>query len=64
MIKHLLFLSTFLLITNLLSAQDEGVTFETFKDTRVINTHSVETLHSGKLDIRIGHRFGNLAQMS
>lgn len=33
----------------------------TFKDTRVINTHSVETLPKRKLDIRIGHRFGDLA---
>lgn len=35
-------------------------TFETFKDTRVINTHSVETLKKRKLDIRIGHRFGDI----
>lgn len=34
---------------------------KTFKDTRVINTHSVETLPKRKLDIRIGHRFGDLA---
>ena len=32
----------------------------TFKDTRVINTHSVETIQKRKLDLRIGHRFGNL----
>lgn len=32
----------------------------TFKDTRIVNTHSVETLQNRKLDIRIGHRFGNL----
>lgn len=32
----------------------------TFKDTRIINTHSVETLQKRKLDLRIGHRFGNL----
>lgn len=35
--------------------------FETFKDTRVINTHSVETLKKKKLDIRIGHRFGDIS---
>jgi hypothetical protein len=35
--------------------------FETFKDTRVINTHSVETLPARKLDVRIGHRFGDFA---
>lgn len=33
---------------------------KTFKDTRVINTHTVETIQARKLDIRIGHRFGNL----
>lgn len=35
--------------------------FQTFKDTRVINAHSVETLKSGMMDFRIGHRFGDLA---
>lgn len=40
-------------------AQDGLV--KSFKDTRVINTHSVETLPKRKLDIRIGHRFGDLA---
>jgi len=33
---------------------------QTFKDTRVINSHSVETLRKGVLDFRIGHRFGNV----
>lgn len=32
-----------------------------FKDTRVINTHSVETLRKGILDVRIAHRFGDFA---
>lgn len=31
----------------------------TFKDRRIINAHSVETLPKRKLDIRIGHRFGD-----
>ena len=34
-------------------------TYRTFKDTRVINTQSVETLKKGQMDIRIGHRFGD-----
>jgi len=34
---------------------------KTFKDTRVINAHSVETLKARKLDFRITHRFGDLA---
>ena len=35
--------------------------WQTFKDTRVINTHSIETLRKGKLDMRIAHRFGDFA---
>lgn len=34
---------------------------QTFKDTRVINSHSVETLPKRKLDFRVSHRFGDLA---
>ncbi|MEM9819712.1 MAG: DUF5777 family beta-barrel protein [Bacteroidota bacterium] len=37
---------------------------QTFKDTRVINTPSVETLQKRKLDFRISHRFGDLAGAS
>lgn len=33
---------------------------QTFKDTRVINSHSVETLRKGILDFRVGHRFGDI----
>lgn len=39
-------------------AQKEYV-YQTFKDTRIINTYAVETLQKGVLDFRIGHRFGN-----
>ncbi|MFT5386411.1 MAG: hypothetical protein ACI81W_003824, partial [Saprospiraceae bacterium] len=58
MTNRVLFFCFLFLIVNTLDAQ---YTFETFKDTRVINTHSVETLPKRKLDIRIGHRFGDLA---
>jgi len=34
--------------------------FQTFKDTRVINTQSVETLPRNELDFRISHRFGDM----
>jgi len=34
---------------------------KTFKDTRVINAHSVETVPARKLDFRVAHRFGDLA---
>ena len=33
--------------------------FQTFKDTRVINSPSVETIPAGKLDFRVTHRFGD-----
>jgi hypothetical protein len=35
--------------------------FQTFKDTRVINAQTVEVLPWGKMDFRIGHRFGDIA---
>lgn len=34
---------------------------QTFRHTRIINSHSVETLPARKLDFRIVHRFGDLA---
>ena len=36
--------------------------FQTFKDTRVINSHTIETVQDRKLDFRIGHRFGDINQ--
>lgn len=49
----------FLLFCSIITvAQDYA--YRTFKDTRIINTHSTETLPKGKLDIRISHRFGDL----
>ncbi len=42
-----------------LFAQDN--VFQTFKDTRVINVHSTEVLKAGRLDFRVGHRFGDMA---
>lgn len=55
-----------LLLCQIVMAQDEQMDKEiqvtqTFKDTRVINSHSVETLPAHKLDFRIGHRFGDAA---
>lgn len=38
-----------------------GKVYQTFKDTRVINSQSTEVLEPGKLDVRIGHRFGDFA---
>lgn len=56
--KHTLLL-LFCLVTIGLSGQRERV-YRTFKDTRVVNVHSVETLPKGKLDVRISHRFGDM----
>ncbi len=56
--KFSLFFLAVMLISTAAYSQN---TFETFKDTRVINTHSVETLPGRKLDVRIGHRFGDFA---
>lgn len=33
--------------------------FQTFKDTRIINSYGVETLQGGVMEIRIAHRFGD-----
>jgi len=46
------------IVTN---AQEKAKVYQTFKDTRVINAHSTETLKAGILDFRIGHRFGDFA---
>ena len=42
------------------SKSDPGYITSTFKSTRVINSHSLETLPEGNLDFRISHRFGKL----
>lgn len=47
-----------LALSQSLNAQDYA--YQTFKDSRIVNIHSVETLAKRRLDIRIGHRFGDL----
>ncbi len=42
-------------------SQEEEETEQSFTTTRIINGHSVETLEKGALDIRIEHRFGDIA---
>lgn len=39
----------------------QGEVFQTFKDRRVINAHSTETLKKRQLDFRVSHRFGDAA---
>ncbi len=70
--KVLLLALCLLLTTPGLYAQDDllgmlgtdstttGYIQATFKSTRVINGHSVETLPRNHLDFRISHRFGRL----
>lgn len=38
--------------------QEEFKTLASFKTTRVVNSHSLETTHKNVLDVRISHRFG------
>lgn len=58
--KNLLFLCLFISFTAY--SQDEiTYTYNTFNSTRVINSHSVETMEKKTMDFRIGHRFGDIA---
>ena len=55
------YLFTLLFIGLLTNLDAQTRVFQTFKDSWVINTRSTETLQKGNLDIRISHRFGDLA---
>ena len=61
MIKHITFIFLLISAGNIYSQETYEKVFQTFKDTRVINTHSTEMLKAGYMDFRIGHRFGNIA---
>ena len=56
---QLLLLACSFLLINTLTGQE--YVYRTFKDTRVVNIHSPETLPKGRLDVRIAHRFGDIA---
>jgi hypothetical protein len=61
-----LFTSTILEGQDLLSALDnqpepKDYTIATFKGTRLINFHTIETLSKGSLEVRIAHRFGSFS---
>lgn len=60
--KNFSFLILLLVGATSLQAQDKPkeYVYQTFKDTRVINTYSIETLQKRKMDIRIAHRFGDV----
>ena len=56
--RILLFFVSFAAATQ---SQAQEKVFDTFKDRRVINTQSVETLQKRQFDLRISHRFGDIA---
>ncbi len=56
--KKILFLLFFML--PMLSFAQSEYAYETFKSTKIVNTQSIETLQKGRLDVRIGHRFGDM----
>ncbi len=62
--KNTLFLF-FIIVFGLSSLQaqetSENLVYETFLGTRLIHTHTNETVEKGKLDILITHRFGDMA---
>ena len=46
---------------NKIDPPDVDYTYATFKGTRLVNLHTVETLGKGALEFRIAHRFGPLS---
>jgi len=70
MLKYFSFLLLFFCFTSLIS-QDEWdfeneddnskIIDPSFNDTRVVNGHSVDVLEKNTLDLRISHRFGDIA---
>ncbi len=58
LVKNLFFVFLFCLSANTIAAQE--YVHRTFRGTRVINGHSIETVHTGELEFLISHRFGYL----
>lgn len=56
-LRTLIFL---LAISSCIQMNAQEVVYQTFKDRRVINSHSVEMLPGKKMDFRVGHRFGDI----
>ncbi len=54
-------LLTFLFLLSLSMAALAQPVKYTFSDTRILNSHSNETLKKGILEFRVGHRFGDIA---
>ena len=61
-LTSLVAMALLLLMVTQAKAQDKPqkeYVYQTFKDTRVINTYSIETLQARQMDVRIAHRFGD-----
>lgn len=58
--RYLVIIIGVLILGSTFQTHAQDLIFQTFKDTRVINAHSVEMVPDRKLDFRIGHRFGDL----
>lgn len=58
--RNILFFLLIFLFADFTSASAQEVITQTFKDSRLVNIQSVETLSKRRLDVRIGHRFGDL----
>ena len=61
MTKQSLIILGAILLLFVTPSNSQDLVFQTFKDTRVINSHTVETVGNRKLDVRIGHRFGDIS---
>lgn len=55
-----LLLPLFLLASAKISGQPSYLSHQTFRGTRVVNGHSVETLLGGEMEMIIAHRFGRV----
>ena len=58
--KKLLFLSLLVSFSSF-SQEETTYTYNTFNSTRIINSHSIEMLERKTMDMKIGHRFGDIA---
>jgi len=68
-IKSLLVILFYFILVPVYSQNDDDIlgseektnepVIATFKTSRIVNVHSIETVHKSELDLRITHRFGN-----
>lgn len=56
-----LYLLVLAVLLGSISLEAQEQVYRVFKDSRVVNIHSPETLSKGRLDVRISHRFGDIA---